>query len=267
MAREALEGNDLDSAERHALNALRLASEILGPDHAEIATPYSLLAVIYTDSGKYRQAEICAQAAMEIFINSNQGDTVRAASTQVALAMSLCIQRKMDGVEVLFESAIASLRRHVGERGHEILTALNNQAIAYSMSGRAAEAEAILLKLYHLLGDSSPTYGLSKCDVLINLALSVLTQGDAGRALGIAEIALSNALCFHAKDYTRIATAHGVLFNINMERKDSIAAEGHARKILDVVSKHNARNLDPEIIKTARNFIASLEYSYRESLA
>ncbi len=267
VAHEAIEKRDLGSAERHALDALRLADEILGPDHAEMVVPYTVLSVIYIDSRKYPQAEFCARAAMEILINSSQGETILAARTQAALAVSLCMQRKMEGVVALFECAITSLRRHIGEHSLEMLMVLNSQAIAYSMAGYDIEAEKILLRLSRLLDDKTPIKGLSQCDVLINLALSVFNQGDIGRAIGYAKLALSKALCFHEKDYSKIATVHGLLFNINLSRNDAIAAETHGRKMLDIIAQHNARNVDTETIKDVRIFIAYIEFSGRAGLA
>lgn len=259
VAQEAIKEKDLVSAERHALDALRLADDLHGPDHAEMAVPYSVLSVIYYDSKKFPQAESCAQTAMEILINSNQGDTILAARTQIILASSLCMQRKTAGVYPLFESAISSLRKHIGERSHEMLMALNNQAVAYTMTGSAKEAEQKFNKLYRLLEDSSPASGLSQCDVLINLGLCVFTQGDIGRAIGFAEMALSNALGSPEKDYSKIATVHGLLFNINVSRNDLIAAQVHGRKMLSIVEQHNIRQFDAETIKEARNFIDSIE--------
>lgn len=264
VAQEALNEKDLVSAERHALDAIRLADDFHGPDHAEMAVPYSVLSVIYHDYKKFPQAELCAQNTMEILINSNQGDTILAARTQVILASSLCMQRKTEGVGGLFESAISLLRKHVGEHSLEMLMALNSQAVAYIMTGYAADAEKIFNKLYRLLGDSSPAYGLSKCDVLINIGLCAFTQGDIGRAIGFAEMALSNALCFHEKDYSKIATIHGLLFNINVSRNDSIAAQAHGREMLDIVEQHNVRHIDAETIKDARNFVASADCLCKE---
>lgn len=267
VAQEAIESKDLDSAERHALDALRLADEVLGPDHAEMVLPYTVLSVIYIDSRKYPQAEFCARAAMEILINSNQGDTILAARTQAALAISLCKQSKMDGVVALFECAIVSLKRHIGEHSLETLMALNGQAIAYSMAGYATEAEKILLRIYKLLDGKATVNGLLQCDVLTNLALSVFTQGDISRAIGYAELALSKALGTQDMDRTKIATIHGLLFNINISRNDAAAAENHARKLLDIVSQHNARDIDAETINDVRNFIASLDFTRRAKLA
>ena len=266
VAHEAMDGKDLESAERHAGQALQLASESLGPNHAETAMPYSALAVIYNESRKYGMAEACAQSAMQILVNSNQGDTMHAARTRVALAVALCMQRKLEGVDALFESAIDSLRKHTGERSPEMIMALNNQAVAYAKMGMASEAEQIFHRLYALLGESSPTAGIYQHDVLINLALSVYIQREVARAIGYAELALEKAMPLHEKDYAKIADFHGLLWNIHVSENDRVTAEHHARKMIEIISLHGSKNVDGETIRGVTEFIASLESARKGKL-
>ncbi len=267
VAHEAMKGKDLESAARHAEQALQLASESLGPSHAETAMPYSALAVIYNELRKHIMAEFCAQSAMHILVNSNQGDTLHAARTRVALAVALCMQHNLEGVDDLFESALDSIRKNTGERSPEMIMALNNQAVAYARTGKAFEAEQIFHRLYELLGETPSAAGIYQHDILINLALSTHVQGEIARAIGYAELALEKAMCFQIKDYAKIADFHGLLWNIHVSEDDRVPAEYHARKMMEIISHHGSKNVDAETIRGVTEFIASLGSAHKGKLS
>lgn len=257
VAQEAVDSCDLVAAAEMGNQALHLAYEHLGSDHAETALPLAALARIYVNLCNFVRAEACALAAIQILTASRQSDTLFAARTRITLARALLMQDKVAG-EALFESAIADLKKYVGDLHPETLLAINSQALAYVRMGRHVEAEKIIQNLLPSLCNKSMAPGEALVKVLSTLAIAVYGQGQCERAASYAETALDQAQQ-PGFPKTMLASIHGLLWQIHVAQKDVASSEHHARKMIETVERHGKSGVDEEVLASVREFVSALD--------
>lgn len=111
FARAAAFVNEWDTAVRHATHALELACRELGVDHAETALPLGTLAWICAENGQYSLAEEYGHAALDLLVNTHQGDTQFAAMVRITTGFAMAAQGRA-GAEPLMTRGHAELHPH-----------------------------------------------------------------------------------------------------------------------------------------------------------
>lgn len=256
VAQEAMSLHDFTSAERHGNQALTLAYERLGHDHAETILPLATLARIYVNSWNFSRAEICALTAIELLTSSNQTDSLSAIRMRIILALAMTMQNNRQGVDGVFKKAIAGMRQHLGSRSIELVRTIYDQATAYSHMSRYQEAEELFQSILSVVRDLPTIPGAELDKVLLGIAVAAYGQGDNNRAMVHAEAAYESALLMAGTDHPRIGSIHALMWNLGMALQDSESAENHARGLLVYVARHGAVGVDAETVAAAQAFVS-----------
>jgi tetratricopeptide (TPR) repeat protein len=256
IARDAASVCEWDTAIRYASYALDLSWRTLGFDHAETALPLGTLAWIYADNGKFDLAEEYGQAAIDLLIDTHQGDTQFAATIRVVTGYAMSAQGKVDGVESMLDTAMAGLRAQIGENHTRTLQACQYRAKALMCMGRWSEAERIFRDLLHRLQHKAARDGLQQYRLLVDLAYATYAQGGHERAIGYAEMALTAAIVAHGKNSAQVAAIHATLWKWNRALGDVHLAQRHAHRLVAIGS---VLRLEAGLVVEAREFLYGTE--------
>ncbi|MFB2894912.1 tetratricopeptide repeat protein [Aerosakkonemataceae cyanobacterium BLCC-F50] len=126
--------------------SLKLALQILGPEHYNVAASMNNLAQLYKYQGEYSQAEsffIEALAMIKRLLGPEHPDV---ATCQSNLAGLYRFQCRYSEAEPLLVEALALYNRHFGLEHHKVIDSLNNLALLYKYQGKNTQAESLYLK-------------------------------------------------------------------------------------------------------------------------
>jgi len=132
-----------DPAEEHALRAIALREETLGPDHAATASAMHSLADVYRRSGRYAEAESLLVRAVEIRRRALGPDDEETLRSIILLADTIRYQGRAEEAEPLLRDALTRLRRVLGDDDDATLIAMNDLGIALHVLGKLDESEAL----------------------------------------------------------------------------------------------------------------------------
>ncbi|NEO19175.1 MULTISPECIES: tetratricopeptide repeat protein [unclassified Moorena] len=160
-----------------AQEALRIRQQVLGEEHADVATSLNHLAALYREMGRYQQAEPLLTEALEMrrrLLGDQHPDVATSLNNLAALYYSM---GRYQQAEPLYTQALQMDRKLLGEEHPSVATSLNNLALLYSSMGRYQQAEPLytqaLAMTRRLLGEEHPNVALS----LNNLALLYSSMG------------------------------------------------------------------------------------------
>ncbi|NER84815.1 MAG: tetratricopeptide repeat protein, partial [Leptolyngbya sp. SIO1D8] len=156
--------------------------EQLGERHPEVATSLNNLADLYSDQGRYDEAEPLYHQALEIYREQFGEAHPTVATSLNNLALLYQAQNRFNEAEPLYLQSLAVFREQLGYRHPDIANSLNNLGLLYQGQGRYAEAETQHLNALDIrreqLGDRHPHTAQS----LNNLAFLYSDQGRYAEA-------------------------------------------------------------------------------------
>lgn len=132
-------------AEENYREALALLEDVhaVGPDHPDVATSLSDLAILYSDRGEYAKAEPLFKSALTIFENALGSDDRFVADAVVRLAHCYYFQGKYDDAEDLYKRALKIRQTKLRADHPEVAESLNHLAWLYFKRGKFAQAEPL----------------------------------------------------------------------------------------------------------------------------
>jgi tetratricopeptide (TPR) repeat protein len=170
--------------------AIALGEAALGPNHPEVATTLTNLAVVYHNMGSYDEAVALYRRATEIWEIALGPEHPNVAINHNNLAASLLAKGDYDGAAVHFEHALEINIRALGPEHPDVATAWNNLGAVYHERRMYDEAEE---HFEHALRIRERALGPDHPDVastLGNLAVIRRARGQYREAAELNERAL-----------------------------------------------------------------------------
>ena len=131
---------------REVLLAVRqraIEEKALLPDHPDEAASLNTLAAVYTDQGRYAEAEPLLTRALVIWEKALGPDHPDVAASLNNLAFVYSHQGRYAEAEPLYARALAIWEKALGADHPDVATSLNGLANVYALQGRYAEAEPL----------------------------------------------------------------------------------------------------------------------------
>src|SRR6266567_3757660 len=104
------------------------AERLLGSDHPATATSLNNLAVLYTDQGKYAEAELLCRRALSIYEQRLEGEHPTTVTCINNLALLYVLQDKNIEAEQLYHRVLSIYERKLGSDDPKTRAAYKNHA-------------------------------------------------------------------------------------------------------------------------------------------
>ncbi len=157
--------------------AVKIAEQIFGPDHPNLATSLNNLALVYDTQREYTKAEDFYQRSLAIDEKRLGKDHPHVATSLNNLACLYAVQGAYDKAEPLYQRALAIREKALDPEHLDVAQSLNNLALIFCSKGKTLEAESLLRRALSIrekkLGPDDPA--VAKC--LYNLAQVCKTEG------------------------------------------------------------------------------------------
>jgi tetratricopeptide (TPR) repeat protein len=235
---------------------LGILEKALGPEHPDVATSLSNLALLYDDQGKYAQAEPLFHRALAIdekALGPNHPGVVTDLNNLAAL---YCEQGKYAQAEPLYERALAVDEKSLGPNHPSLASDLDKLAALYCEQGKYAQAEPLyrraLAILEKALGPDHPDVATS----LNNLALLYQNQGKCAQAEPLYQRALAIREKALGSDHPQVATSLNHLASLCKDQGKYAEAEPLFQRALAIDEK--ALGPDHPNVATGLNNLAAL---------
>ncbi len=135
---------DYVQAERHAIEAVRLAEVVLGPAHEGYALTLNMLGEIYRTTGRLRDAEQLFRRALPIFERRMGRESKQVANVLNNTANVYFLLQRYGDAERLYERAISIWEKLFGPEYLSIAQTLSNLSAVYRQTGRLEQAVPLL---------------------------------------------------------------------------------------------------------------------------
>lgn len=171
-----------DKAESLYTEALNMAQQALGPEHAICATSLNSLALLYSRQGHHEKAENYCSEALAISRRAFGAGHVNTATSLNNLA-SLYSRRDLhEKARWLYLRSLAITRKAVGSNHQEMATILNNLALNRHNQGAYEVAERLYKQSLQITNDTLGSDHRDRVVSLNNLAHLYYKQGSYSQA-------------------------------------------------------------------------------------
>jgi tetratricopeptide (TPR) repeat protein len=171
---------------------LEIQRRVLGPEHPSALGTTDVLAVVYTQQGKYAQAEALASETLAIrtrVLGPEHTDTLRSMNCE---ANACAGQGEYKRAEALLRQCLEIRRRVLGPEHPDTLAGMADLAWLYQAQGKYAQAEVMdsqtLAGRRHALGSEHP----DTLDTMAELALTYQEQGKFRESAALARQAVES---------------------------------------------------------------------------
>jgi tetratricopeptide (TPR) repeat protein len=214
--------------------ALHIREQLMGPDHAEVATLLHGLADLSREQGKYVEAEPLYQRALHIRKQLMGPEHIEVATLLNGLAEGYRALGKYAEAEPLYQRAIAIFEHKLGPEHSLVAHPLNNLASLCREQGKYAEAEQLTRRALHIWeqqrGETHPLIA----HVLNSLANLSLEQGKYAEAESLYQRALAIFEQQLGETHPDVALALNNLGTLYQEQGKYSEAEPFYRRTLHI---------------------------------
>jgi CHAT domain-containing protein/Tfp pilus assembly protein PilF len=211
--------------------ALAIDERVSGPDHPEVASDLSSLALLYHVQERYPEAESLYRRALDIRERA-LGDHPDTALTLGNLASLMAEQGRLDEAEPLLRRALAVTEKALGSNHPDTGYSANSLAVTYRALGRRDEARVLLERALAIferaLGPDHPNTAMA----LNNLGEVYCDAGRLAECEAMFERVLSILGKFYPEDHPRIVGARANLAGTYILAERYPLAEAEFRKAL-----------------------------------
>jgi tetratricopeptide (TPR) repeat protein len=223
---------DHDRAIARLERSIALRSELVGPDHPDLARPRNNLANVHLDRGDYDEATrlyTLAIADFESALGPDHPDTAQALNNLGALWFQ---RSNLDEAERYFGRALAIRRRGLGPEHHDVAESIGNLA-AVRLSrgddaGAATDYEHAIEIEQRALGSDHPQVA----KLLVNLGIARANLGELEVTVSLYERALSILRQAHTGDHADTAALLTSMAEVDAAQGRLDDAEAHAEEAL-----------------------------------
>jgi tetratricopeptide (TPR) repeat protein len=124
-----------------AKQAIKVAEQIAGPDHPDVATSVNNLAMLYDNLDRFSEAESLYKRALAIKEKSLGSRHISVATILINLALLYDAQQEYELAEPLYRRALKIQEDTVGSNHPDTMATLENLAALYRKTNRQADAE------------------------------------------------------------------------------------------------------------------------------
>uniref|UniRef100_A0A1I8IU58 Kinesin light chain n=1 Tax=Macrostomum lignano TaxID=282301 RepID=A0A1I8IU58_9PLAT len=215
-----------------------------GHDHPDVATMLNILALVYRDQGKYKEAAALLTDALGIREKTLGPDHPAVAATLNNLAVLHGKRGKYAEAEPLCKRALVIRERVLGSEHPDVAKQLNNLALLCQNQGKYEEVELYYQRALEIyvskLGEDDPNV----CKTKNNLASAYLKQGKYPQAEQLYKEVLTRA---HERD---CSPASRTIWQLAEEREEA--------KARGPVEHSSACRLDNQTVSTTVKNLAAL---------
>ena len=191
--------------------ALIIRKKIFGEDHADVATSYDNLALVYNCLGEYNQAKQLSEKALTIRKKIFGEDHADVATSYNNLASVYNSLGEYNQAKELHEKALIIRKKIFGEDHAAVATSYNNLALVYERLGEYNQAKELHEKALTIY---KKIFGEDHADVATsynNLALVYNHLGENSQAKELHEKALKIYKKIFGEDHANVATSYSNL--------------------------------------------------------
>ena len=160
-----LELGEYGKAEAMHREALKLAKEVYGQQHPEVASALDNVAIVLYRQGKQAEAEALEREVLAMRINTLGKYHPQVAMSLLNLAAFLQAEGKLAEAESVSRQGLDANRKAFGNENQYVTTALNNLGCVLCLEGKLVEAEGIVREVVaverKLLGNDHPDVATS----------------------------------------------------------------------------------------------------------
>lgn len=254
---------------------LVIVKEVLGENHAYVATLHNNLGELYYLIGDYKKAQPLYQQALTIIRAVSEEDTLNTAIFINNLAKIQHTEGNYQEAESLYQQALTITKKVSGEKNLTVATLLNNLGDLQRLQRNYSSAESFYLQALTMAKEISGENNLDSAVFLNNLALLYYTQGDYEKAEPFYQQALTIKRAVFGDNHPDIAILLNNLAELYRSQSNYEKAKSFYQQSL-TISKKILGEKHPNIAQSLNNF-GLLSYSlgnyqeaeslYRESLA
>lgn len=211
--------------------AQRIFTEANAQETGECARCLSLLGLVFSSTGKYRQAEnnqlMALQIRMKIF--DPESEEIAASYNDLGLVYS---QTDADKALDYYEKALPIYQKLHGALHQKIAIANTNIGMTYNKLKLYGDAITSLETALAIWRKKYPEGHPNEALVLSNLGQTYLNMGNQQVAREYLEQALTIYTRFYNGKHSDIAYTHNLLGNLDLEKTDYAAALNHYQQAL-----------------------------------
>jgi tetratricopeptide (TPR) repeat protein len=241
-----------------AQRVLDIREKALGPDHPNVATALSWLALLYKEQGRYPDAEPLYKRALAIVEKALRPDHPEVAASLYNLAFLYEGQGRYGDAEPLYKRALAIWEKALGPDHPHVASAINRVAEVYRIQGRYADAEPLYKRALAIWEKARGPDHPDVATFLNNLALLYNNQGRYAAAEPLYKQALAIRQKVLPPDHPYIALSLNNLAVLYFDQGRYADAEPLYGRALAIREK--ALRSDHPDVATSLNNLASLYY-------
>lgn len=164
----------IDSAEPHLTQALKIRKRLFGLENSETAVSLNNFGKLQQAKGDLKQAEKLFRQSLMILQSVPKSDSLEITSVLGNLGYLLMLEAEYEESKFVLHEKLEIVRRNSGENNSEIAQTLSNLANVYSVSGDKKTAEKMHRKALHL---TQKVYGKEHPDTataMLHLAITIM---------------------------------------------------------------------------------------------
>ncbi len=229
-----MEVSRFSDAEAALLQAVRQAEPSKGElVNSTAAQALSALGSLYFRQGKFVEAETAFRRTLEFDRKLYPDGHLEVARGLNNLANTLATARRQDEAIPLYIEAHGLYRKFLGPESSDLASSLSNLAVAYSVSGRLAEAEQIGAAVVRMQARTIGPGKLPHISSQIKYGAILLERGKTRQGTAVLEDALASLAKIKPapklqEGYTRVLLAQGMLDSGQTSRARALATEAEA---------------------------------------
>jgi tetratricopeptide (TPR) repeat protein len=233
-----------------------IREKALGPKHPDVATSLNNLAMVFSELGRYVEAEPLYKRSVAIYEQALGPDHINVANSVNNLALLYQAQGRYTDAEPLYQRSLAIREKALGPDHPDVAASLNNLAELYSAQERNADARPLYQRSLAILEKALRPDHPAVATSLNNLAGLYFRQGRYADAEPLYERSLAIVETALGPDHPSVATSLNNLAELRRAQGRFADAEPLYRHSLAILGK--ALGPDHPNVATSLNNLALL---------
>lgn len=249
---------DLDSAERHQGEAIRIRKKIFGENHPDTAMSYCNMALICSQRAKYQDAIRYQEKAIRILENAPDCNPLSLAIAYANMAQISYDQGFYEEALNWEKKALKIRKDFLDDDSHYLAVSYNNISLYFCTVGKVDKAEAYARKAIgiqmRILGPSHPYLAISYS----NLASALKAKGDYLEAIEYQRMDIKIKEDRDEENHWNTATSFDNLAELQILTHNFNEAKSSQEKAINIREKVQGET-HPDLAKSYGNMITILE--------
>ncbi|MGB3188457.1 MAG: CHAT domain-containing protein, partial [Limnoraphis sp.] len=220
----------------------------------DVANSLNNLALLYSDQGRYDEAEPLYQRSLAIYEKALGGNHPDVANSLHNLALLYRDQGRYSEAEPLYQRSLAIREKALGENHPDVAQSLNNLALLYQVQGDTTQAINFLSR------------GLDVEEQNLNVLLATGSERQKQDSMKTVSNTTNAAISLHIKDAPNNSEAARLALTTILRRKGRIldVMTDNLQLLRENITPENQQLLDE--LATVRTELATLIYNQPENI-